>query len=65
MTELVRTVQCVCVIKTSQLLWHREIIAVCSQVHTKHINALCGQNVEFVNAKPDGTNSNHWTLKGK
>ena len=21
-------------------------IAVCSQIHTKHINTLCGQNVE-------------------
>jgi hypothetical protein len=30
---------------------HREIIAVCSQIHTKHINTLCGQNVEFVNVK--------------
>jgi len=29
----------------------REIIAVCSQIHTKHINALCGQNMEFVNVK--------------
>ena len=29
----------------------RGIIAVCSQIHTKHINALCGQNVEFVNIK--------------
>jgi len=29
----------------------REIIAVCSQIHTKHINTLCGQNVEFVNVK--------------
>jgi len=29
----------------------REIIAVCSQIHTKPINALCGQNVEFVNVK--------------
>jgi len=28
-----------------------EIIAVCSQIHTKHINTLCGQNVEFVNVK--------------
>jgi len=28
-----------------------EIIAVCSQIHTKHVNALCGQNVEFVNVK--------------
>jgi hypothetical protein len=25
-----------------------EIIAVCSEIHTKHINTLCGQNVEFV-----------------
>ena len=29
----------------------REIIAVCSQIHTKHINTLCLQNVEFVNVK--------------
>jgi hypothetical protein len=28
---------------------YSEIIAVCSQIHTKHINTLCGQNVEFVN----------------
>jgi len=27
---------------------HTEIIAVCSQIHTKHINTLCGQNVEFL-----------------
>jgi hypothetical protein len=26
----------------------REIIAVCSQIHTKQINTLCGQNVGFV-----------------
>ena len=25
---------------------YSEIIAVCSQIHTKHINTLCGQNVE-------------------
>jgi hypothetical protein len=30
----------------------REIIAVCSEIHTKHINTLCGQNVEFVHVKP-------------
>jgi hypothetical protein len=40
------------VIKTSQLTLYREIIAVCSQIHTKHINTLYGQNVEFVNVKP-------------
>jgi hypothetical protein len=27
------------------------IIAVCPQIHTKHINTLCGQNVEFVIVK--------------
>jgi hypothetical protein len=39
----------------------REIIAVCSEIHTKHIglNTVCGQNVEFVNVKPGGTYSNH------
>jgi hypothetical protein len=29
----------------------REIITVCSEIHTKHINAVGGQNVEFVNVK--------------
>ena len=41
----------VSVIKTSQLMLYREIIAVCSQIHTKHINTLCGQNVELLNVK--------------
>jgi len=30
---------------------YREIIAVCSQIHTKHINTLCGQNAELFNVK--------------
>jgi len=30
---------------------YREIIAVCSEMHTKHINTLCGQNVELSNVK--------------
>ena len=30
---------------------YREIIAVCSQIHTKHINTLYGQNVELLNVK--------------
>ena len=42
----------------------REIIAVCSQIHTKHINTLCGLNVEFVDVKPRGTYRDHWTLEG-
>jgi len=24
---------------------YKEIMAVCSEIHTKHINTLCGQNV--------------------
>jgi len=30
---------------------YREIIAVCSQIHTKHINTLCVQNVDLLNVK--------------
>jgi hypothetical protein len=33
------------------LMLCKEIIAVCSQIHTKHLNTLCGQNVEFLNVK--------------
>ena len=47
------------VIKTSQLMLYREIITVCSQIHTKYINTLCGHDLEFVNVKPGGTYSNH------
>jgi len=39
------------VIKPSQLMLYMEIFAVCSQIHTKHINTLCGQNLEFLNVK--------------
>jgi hypothetical protein len=31
-----------------------------SEIHTKHINTLCGQNVEFLNFKPGGKYSDHW-----
>jgi hypothetical protein len=54
-----RSKHSVSVIKTSHLMPYREIIAVCSEIHTKHINTLCGQNVEFVNVNPGGTYSNH------
>jgi len=26
-------------------------MAVCSEIHTKRINAMCGQNVKLLNAK--------------
>jgi len=38
---------------------YREIIAVCSEFHIKHINTACGQNVEFFSVKPGGTYSDH------
>ena len=34
---------------------YREIIAVCSQTHTKHINTRCGKNVQLLNVKPGDT----------
>ena len=30
---------------------YREITAVCSEIPTKYINTLCGQNVELLNGK--------------
>jgi hypothetical protein len=41
-----------------------EVIAVYSEIHTKPINTLCGQNAELVNVKTGGTYSYHWALKG-
>ena len=38
---------------------YREIIAVCSEICTEHINTLCGQNVGYSNVKPSGTYSDH------
>jgi len=33
---------------------YREIIAVCSEIHTKHVITLCGQKAEFLNVEPGG-----------
>ena len=38
-------------IYTSQLMLYREIIALCSEIHTKHINTVSGQNVGFESFK--------------
>jgi hypothetical protein len=45
-----------CKDKSVNTVW--EIIAVCSQIHTKHIDALCGQNAEVFNVKSGVTYSN-------
>ena len=34
-------------------------MAVCSEIHTKHINTVRGQNVKLLNVKPVGTCSEH------
>jgi len=52
------------VIKTSQMMLYREIIAVCSQIHRNHINTLYGQNTDFLNVTAGGTYSDHWDLEG-
>jgi hypothetical protein len=42
---------------------YSEIIAVCSEIHTKHINTLCGNKVEILNVKTGGIYSKHQTLE--
>ena len=39
------------VIKTGQFVLYGEIMAVCSEIHTKHTNTVCGQNVELLNVE--------------
>jgi hypothetical protein len=36
---------------------YREIIAVCSEIHTKRTYTMTGQKVEFVSVQPCGTYS--------
>jgi hypothetical protein len=43
---------------------YREIIPVCSEIHTKHINTLCGLNAQYLIAELERTIGNHMTLKG-
>jgi len=40
-----------------------EIIAVFTEIHTKHINTVCGQNTEFLYGKVGGIYSDHWALE--
>jgi hypothetical protein len=44
---------------------YREIIAVCSEIRTKYINKMCGQNVELLFVKRGSTYSNHWAHNWK
>jgi len=37
---------------------YREVIAVCSEIYIKHINTLCGLDVEFLCVQPGSTYMN-------
>ena len=37
--------------KPNQLMLYREVGAVGSEIHTKHVNTLWGENVELLNVK--------------
>jgi hypothetical protein len=39
-------------------------VAVCSEINIKHIYAVCGQNVKFLNVQLVGASHNQWVLKG-
>ena len=41
---------------------YREIIAVFSEIHTEHVNKLCGQNIDFLCVILVVAYSNHWDL---
>jgi (p)ppGpp synthase/HD superfamily hydrolase len=53
----------VIVTKCCSKILPRKITAVCSQIHTTHINKLCGQNVEFLEYYTGGTYSDHGCLE--
>jgi hypothetical protein len=50
--------------KPNRLMLFGERVAVYCENHTKHRDAMCGQNVEFWYVKAGGTYSDHWALKG-
>jgi hypothetical protein len=48
----------------SNPVWFGETVAVYCENHTEHINTLCGQIAEFLNAAVYGTYSYHCAIEG-
>jgi hypothetical protein len=44
---------------------YTEIVAVCSQIHIKHTNTLCGQNEEILNSRLVVIKCNHQMLRSR
>ena len=42
---------------------YREIMAVCSEIHTKHINTVCGAGHRIIEFLTGGTYIDHWAVK--
>ena len=43
----------------------RGIIVICSEIHIKHANTVCGQNIACLNVKTGGTKSNHYDVNSQ
>jgi hypothetical protein len=33
---------------------YREKVTLCSEINTKHVNTMCGENIQLLNFKPVG-----------
>ena len=42
----------ICILNTNQCMLYCEIIALCSEIHAKRINALCERNMKYMNVNP-------------
>jgi hypothetical protein len=60
----VRTSHYVSATEPNRLMLFRETVAVYCENHMEHINALYGQNAEYLNVKVCGIYSYHCDLKG-
>ena len=50
-TRITQKTHFLLVIETSHLMLYRELMAICSEIHTKHISTLSGQNTQLLNVK--------------